>query len=194
MRKLFAIVLFSLFLLDTLEAQDVQYSQFYSATSCPTCGDTFYLRIGQSKNCRIPAAGTCTWWYSSIQESTTNRTKFIKSFSSCHTASCCYLTSVVFYRSLFQTLIKKLHAFTGLFTKNVVTPFSLFFMYLTHLFYMIGLKVYPIRLSFIYSAYLNFNPGGHPNAPMTTTCKGPNMPPSKFHNSLWRPSILPKRL
>ena len=29
---------------------------------------------------------------------------------------------------------------------------------------------------------------------MTTTHKGPNMPPSKFHVSLWRPSILQKRL
>ena len=29
---------------------------------------------------------------------------------------------------------------------------------------------------------------------MTITHKGPNMPPSKFHYSVWRPSILPKSL
>ena len=29
---------------------------------------------------------------------------------------------------------------------------------------------------------------------MPTTHKGPNMPPSKFHGTLWRPSILPKWL
>ena len=83
---------------------------------------------------------------------------------------------------------------TGLFTTNDVTPFSLYFMYYTYLFCLEILKIYPIRPSFIYLAYLNFNPDVHNKAKMTTTHKGPIMPPSKFHNSLNRPYILPKRL
>ena len=56
------------------------------------------------------------------------------------------------------------------------------------------LKFYPIRLSFIFFAFPNFNPGEHQSAQMTTTNKGPNMPHSKCHVSLWRPYILWKRL
>ena len=84
--------------------------------------------------------------------------------------------------------------FTDLFTTNDVTPFSLSFMCYTLLFCFEILKIYPIRHSFIYLAYLNFNPDVHNKAKMTTTHKGPIMPPSKFHNSLNRPYILPKRL
>ena len=56
------------------------------------------------------------------------------------------------------------------------------------------LKFYPNRLPFIFFAFPNFNPGEHQSAQKTTTHKGPNMPHSKCHVSLWRPYILWKRL
>ena len=45
---------------------------------------------------------------------------------------------------------------TDLFTKNDAT---LFFSISLSVFFLQYLKVYPISLSFVYSAYLNFNPG-----------------------------------
>ena len=69
-----------------------------------------------------------------------------------------------------------------------------FFLWSTYLFSLPNLKFYPIRLFFIYSTYLNFNPGEHPKASINTTYKGPNIAPLKFHDSLWRPFILPKTL
>ena len=83
---------------------------------------------------------------------------------------------------------------TGHYSWNDATPFLPLVLYLNYLFYLHILKFYPIRLSFIYFVYSNLNPGEHPKAPMTTTHKSPNMAPSKFHVSLWRPSILQKRL
>ena len=83
---------------------------------------------------------------------------------------------------------------TGLFSWNDATLFLPLVLFLNYLFCLQVLKFYPIRLSFIFFAFSNFNPGEHQSAEMTTTHKGPNMQPSKVHVSLWRPSILQKRL
>ena len=86
------------------------------------------------------------------------------------------------------------YSHTGHYSWNDATHFLPLVLYLNYLFCLQILKFYPIRLSFIFFAFPNFNPGEHQSAQMTTTHKGPNMPPSKFHVSLWRPSVLQKRL
>ena len=87
------------------------------------------------------------------------------------------------------TMMIRSNEYTILFTKNDVSLFSLFFLP----FYF-NCECWGSIPSFIYSAYLNFNPREIPKAPITLTYKNPIMQPLKLHGPGWRHSFLPKGL